>query len=196
MIHKKMETPILTFGKYKEMSAKEVFAKDPSYFNFIKQKHEEPGDADSFWKSEKIENLLQWYKAQPKVTGPPVVNFGKYNGTPANELMQKDPKYVRFILSKASDPEEEDGSFWKSKRIQPLVQWLQRQPLPTENTVPKGVFLPYDGSGNRYTLEEVCSMLNSVDYDEEFFYDKEGNTWEMWKIKSLESKLRSEGLLD
>lgn len=191
-----METPILTFGKYKDMSAKEVFEKDPSYFSFLQQKHNEPGDPDSFWKSERIETLVDWYKAQPKRTGPPLVNFGKYNGTPANELLQKDPNYARFILNKASDPEEENDSFWKSKRIQPLVQWLQRQPLPQETTVPKGVFLPFDPSGNRYSLDEVCSILSSDDYDGDQFCDKEGSIWEQWKIKSLASKLRSEGLLE
>ena len=191
-----MDTPILTFGKYKDMSAKEVLEKDRSYFTFILEKHEGPGDPDSFWKSERIEALVKWYKAQPKSTGPPVVNFGKYNGVPADELIKKDPNYVRFILQKASDPEEEDGSFWKSKRIQPLVAWLRRQPLPAETTAPKGLFLPYDASGKKYTLEDFCDTINGDDYEEDWFCDNEGKPWEAWKLKALISKLRSQGLLE
>ena len=131
--------------------------------------------------------------------GSPLISFGKHKGLSALEVMQKDPTYPSWVIKTNKDPNVAADSFFKSKTFSNLASWYEKNGVGQQTVTLPGVFLPYKSNGTRYTLQEVSSILSDGDFDAEEdadFYDKSGEQWAAWKVKSLATKLRSLGHVD
>merc|ERR1719401_2309794 len=98
---------MLDVGKYQGQSYGQVLQSDPDYCHWVLSKSQDPDSSMA------LQHFAAWLADQevPEPTAVAadsdelIISFGKHRGKSYEEVLQEEPDFCRWALSKAQDPD-------------------------------------------------------------------------------------------
>mmetsp|Transcript_9993 Transcript_9993/g.21989 ORF Transcript_9993/g.21989 Transcript_9993/m.21989 type:complete len:378 (+) Transcript_9993:77-1210(+) len=114
---------VLTFGKHRGRTFREVLYEDPKYCSWAMKNYESTLET----MTPDLLVFLEWVKERWDRKGP-VLHFGKHKGCHLSDVLEKDPSYLTWLLArneqKKSEPQEESEAGLRLA-LESYCRWIQ-----------------------------------------------------------------------